>query len=145
MKITNKSAYFEYNILDTYEAGVVLTGAEAKAIHGGRVKLDAAYVRIIDGKPQLINAVIPTYEFAHDDKYHPDRTRPLLLKKAEILKLTQKLLTKGLTLIPVSMYTKKNLVKVQIGLAKGKQAFEKRAAIKKKDSDRELRRDYKLR
>ena len=141
MKVTNKKAYHDYQVLDNFEAGVVLTGGEAKAVRAGRVQLGAAYVKLMKGEVWLINAVIPEYEFARVKDYDPGRTRKLLLSKKEILKLSQKVETKGVTLAPLSMYSKRGLVKVEVGLAKGRKEFEKREVTKRKDIEREMERD----
>lgn len=140
MKISNKRAYHEYQVLDKIEVGVMLTGAEAKAIRAGRIQLTGAYVRILKEEVWLINAVIPEYEYSKQKDYQPDRTRKLLLNKNQILKLQQKIQTKGVTLVPLSVYTRKGLVKVEVGLVKGRKTYEKKEVKKRKDLQREMER-----
>jgi SsrA-binding protein len=143
MKVTNKKAYHDYQILDKFEAGVMLSGGEAKSVRAGRVQLSGAYVKIMSGEAWLINTVVPEYEFSKIKDYQPDRTRKLLLTRKEILKLSQKIETKGVTLVPLSMYTKRGLVKVELGLARGRKAYEKREVKKRKDIEREVEREVK--
>ncbi len=143
MKIVNKKAYHDYQILDKIEAGVVLTGAEAKSVRAGRAQLSGAYVRILNNEVWLVNAVVPEYEFSKQENYQPDRTRKLLLSKKEILHLSQKVQTKGITLVPLALFTQKGLVKVTVGLVKGKKEFEKKEMKKKKDLQREVEREMK--
>ena len=137
MKITNQRAYHEYQILDKIEAGVMLTGSEAKAVRSGRIQLVGSYVRLLNREIWLINAVIPEFEYAKLKDYQPDRTRKLLLSQQQILKLSQKIQTKGLTLVPLSAYTRKGLVKIEVGLVKGKKQYQKRETQKRKDIQRE--------
>lgn len=136
----NKRAYFDYTILETYEAGVVLHGFEVKAGKLGHVSLQGAYVTIKDNEAYLLNAHISPYQpanMSHD--YNPTRTRKLLLKQSEISTLMGKSASHGLTILPLSMYTKRGKIKVQIGLAKNKKRYEKRELIKKRDIEKEIR------
>ena len=137
----NRRARFEYEILDTLEAGLVLSGAEVKSIRTGHASLAGAYVTFHGNEPHLTNAHIAPYAFAvKNESYDPTQTRKLLLKKKEIAYLRGKLQEKGLTAIPLSLYTKQRLIKLEIGLARGKKTHDKRASIKKSEVDREIQR-----
>jgi len=137
MRILNKYASYEYTLFDRFEAGIVLHGAEVKSIKLGRVSLKDGFVKIVGGELLLLNVLISPYAFADNEKYEPKRTRKLLMHKDEILKLSQKLDTKRMTLVPTAMYVKKGKIKLEIALAKGKMEFEKRDAIRKRDQMRE--------
>ena len=143
MRIVNKKATFEYEILEHVEAGVSLTGAEVKSIKGGHAELVGAFVRIIGSEAYLVNAQVYPYTYARPEGYDPKRTRKLLLHKAELIRLKSKLEGANLTLIPLSWYTKGPLVKLEIGLARGKKQYEKREAKRKEDQRRELERQYR--
>ncbi|OGY88965.1 MAG: SsrA-binding protein [Candidatus Komeilibacteria bacterium RIFCSPLOWO2_01_FULL_52_15] len=136
----NKKAYFNYQVLETFEAGIVLSGAEVKAAKEGRVTLDGAYVRIQGGEAWLINATIARYSKSGADQsnYVPDRNRKLLLTKREIEKIAGSLGQNGLTVVPLSVYSSRRLVKIKIALARGKRTIDKREAIKEKDYRRRL-------
>jgi SsrA-binding protein len=142
-KITNKKAYFDFFIKDTLEAGMQLTGAEVKSIKSGRIKLDTAFVRIIGGEAYLVNADVQIYEKSRPDAYDPQRTRKLLLRRKQIIALETKMTQQKLTIVPVSCYTSRNLVKLSIGLAKRKKNIDKRAKIQKRDMERETRREFR--
>lgn len=140
----NKKARFEYQILDKFEAGIALTGPEVKSVRAERMNLTGSYVSIASGNVILVGAHIPRYPQAGlQPDYDPDRTKRLLLHKREIAKLAGKLEQKGLTLVPLSVYTKGSKIKLEFGLGRGKQEFEKRETLKKRDSDREIRRALK--
>lgn len=145
--IINKQAHFSYEIMDAFEAGIVLRGHEVKAVKNGQLSLKSAYVSIVnepDPALYLIKAHISAYKFAGNlTNYDPERPRKLLIKKNELKTLIGKLQQKGLTIIPLRVYTKRNLVKVEIGLARGKKLFEKKEAKKLKDVDKEIRRTLK--
>lgn len=143
MKIFNKKATFEYEILEHLEAGVSLAGAEVKSIKGGHAELTGAFVRIIGSEAYLVNAQVYPYNYARPEGYDPKRTRKLLLHKAELIRLKSKLDGANLTLIPLSWYTKGPLVKLEIGLARGKKQYEKREAKRREDQRRELERTYR--
>lgn len=143
MKITNKYALFDYNILETYEAGIHLTGAEVKSIKGSRMLLDGAFVKIIGSEIYLVNAQIFPYSFARIEGYDPKRTRKLLMHKKEIISLKSKADTGRLTLVPLECYNKHGFIKLKLGLGKGKREFEKREKIRKRDMDREMVRELK--
>ena len=137
----NKKALFDYEILEKYEAGIVLKGSEVKAIRKGRVNLKDSFVRIIKGEPFLLNAHI-SYLDTTNPYFKPDERRPrkLLLHKKEIDKLLGKVTKEALTIVPLSIYLNhKNLVKVEIALARGKKLHDKRETIKRREADREAR------
>ncbi|MBI5022723.1 MAG: SsrA-binding protein SmpB [Candidatus Magasanikbacteria bacterium] len=137
----NKRATFDYDILETMEAGLVLTGAEVKAVRDGQVSLKAAYITLSKGEPWLINAHISPYKKAGQMKgYEPTQNRKLLLKKSEINRLTGQKDQGGLTIIPLKLYTKHHRIKLQIGLGRGRKKFDKREMIKKRDINREVKR-----
>jgi len=142
--IKNKNAYFSYQILEKLEAGVSLIGQEVKSIKSGRISLKGAYVSVRNNEVFLINCTIPPYQPANAPKnYDQTRPRKLLLKKKEIKYLIGKTKEKGLTLVPLKVYTKKGKIKIEIGLAKGKKKIDKREKIKKRDVEREIRRTLK--
>lgn len=140
MKISNKKAFFDYELLERVEAGINLTGAEVKAVRLGHVDLSGSFVRVTGTEAYLVNAKIYPYEFARTEGYDPNRTRKLLLHKKEIIVLKSKTEGENLTIVPVSLYTTKAYIKAQLAIARSKKKFDKRAAIKKKDQDRELER-----
>jgi len=140
VKIVNRKARFEYTIQETFEAGIVLTGAEVKSIKSGRLKLDDAYVKIINNELWLVNANIPPYQYSDNTNYQPDKSRKLLVHKKELLSLTKKIEGRNMAIIPVSCYNKGPRIKLQIGIGKGKKQWEKRDKIKKHDMDREIER-----
>jgi len=143
MKIFNKKATYEYTILERFEAGVNLTGAEVKSIKGGHAQLAGSFVRIIGSEAYLVNAQIFPYIYARPEGYDPKRTRKLLLHKAELIRLKSKLEGANLTLVPLSWYTKGPLIKLEIGIARGKKQYEKREAKKREDMRRELEVEYR--
>jgi len=139
---TNKKAFYEYEISDKFEAGIELRGAEVKTARSGQVSLSDAYATVHGGELFLLNAYFAPYKQAGKLNIDPRRTRKLLLHKAEIKKLIGKIKERGLALIPLKMYFKRNVLKVELGLGKGKRKFEKREAIKKRETQRELRRKF---
>lgn len=143
MHIKNKKAYFDYEILETYEAGILLSGAEVKSLRNNRATLDGSFVKLMGTQAYLISAHIYPYPFARQEEYDPKRTRKLLLHKKELIKLKQKIEADGLTVVPVSWYTKGPLVKLEIAVARGKKQFEKREKIKKRTEIRELDRRFR--
>jgi SsrA-binding protein len=141
---TNKRARYEYEILDTYEAGLVLLGHEVKSVRAGNIKLDGAHVAVRRGSAWLIGAHIDPYQKAGTKKEHdPYRSRKLLLHKREVNHLAGKVEQKGLTFVPISVYTKGSKIKLSFALARGKKKFEKRETIKKRDIERDVRRTLK--
>lgn len=140
----NKKAYFDYEILETYEAGIVLAGYEVKSVKLGHVSLAGSFVTIKGNEVFLTNTNISPYKYANMPKdYEPTKSRKLLLNRSEINTLIGKSKAQGLTILPLSMYTKRNKIKVEIGVARGKKKHEKRENLKKKEADKEMRRALK--
>lgn len=142
-KIVNKKAFYDYEILQTYETGLVLSGAEVKSVKGGRISLDGSFVRIIGSEIYLVNAQIYPYPYARPEGYDPKRTRKILMHKKEIISLKTKMATTALTLIPLECYNNKRFIKLKIGLAKGKKEYQKREKIKRHDIARETERELR--
>ena len=140
---TNRKAYHNYHIQDSVEAGIVLTGTEIKSIRAGRVSLGDAYVRPEDGELWLLNAHIARYEAGSYLSHEPGRPRKLLLHRKQIDSLTSKVLEKGLTLVPLKLYIKDSIAKVEIALAKGKKLYDKRESIARRETEREIGRAIK--
>jgi SsrA-binding protein len=141
---TNKRAVFDYELLDHYEAGLALTGAEVKSIKNGHISLKGSFVTIHDGELFLTNANISPYPFAKTTaSYEPTRSRKLLVRKREIDSLVGKLHIKGLTLVPLRVYTKKRLIKLEFAVGRGKKAFDKRSDIAKHEAKRKIERALK--
>jgi len=140
---TNRRAHHDYNIGKTYEAGLVLLGSEIKSIRQNRVSLNESYVKIERGELVLIGAHVAQYEAASYLGHNPYRARKLLMNRNEIQELQAKLLGKGLTAIPLRMYIKGRLAKLEIGLGRGKKLYDKRETITKRDNDREIERTLK--
>ena len=137
----NRRAYYDYQILQEFEAGIALLGFEVKAIKTGRINLSGSYVVFKDDEPWLLNATIPPYQEANTPKnYDPQRSRRLLLHKSEIKDLRGKLTQKGLTILPLKVYNKKRKVKLLIGLARNKREYDKREIIKKREDERMINR-----
>lgn len=136
MKIENRRAFFDFEILEKIEAGINLYGAEVKAVRLGNADLSGSFVRIIGSEAYLVNAKIFPYKYAAPEGYDEDRTRKLLLHKREILALKGRIEGSNLALVPISIYTTKSFIKVEIGLGRGKKKYEKRAKIKKRDIER---------
>ncbi len=141
MKIlaVNKRASFDYELMDRYEAGLALTGAEVKSVKTGHVSLKGAFVTVKGNELFLTNSFIPPYVHAHKDTRHEDtRSRKLLLKRSEIRSLIGKSRVLGLTLIPLRLYTRKQLIKLEFAVGKGKKSYDKRESIKKREAGREM-------
>lgn len=137
---TNKRAYFDYQILETYEAGIQLKGFEVKAIRTGHINLAGSYAVIRNNQLWLLNADIPPYQPKNIPRdYDSKRTRRLLLKSSEIKNLIGRVQEKGLTLVPLKVYTKNRRIKIEIGLAKSRKEFDKREVIKKREAQRQIR------
>jgi len=137
----NRRSSYDYELLENYEAGLVLFGFEVKAIKTGHVSLTGSFVTTKNGELFLTNALIPPYQVANTPiEYDQMRPRRLLLKKTEISSLIGKLKAKGLTLIPIRLYTKKNKIKLEFAVARGKRKTDKREPIKKRDAEREMQR-----
>lgn len=148
----NRRAYYDYEILEKFEAGLVLIGQEVKSIKEGRINLSNAYVVLRQGrdkqKPEfyLIGSHVPPYQPLNlATSYNPERSRKLLLRKREINYLIGKTQQKGLTLVPLKVYTVKGNIKLEFGIAKGKKSFDKRETIKKREANREIERELKTR
>ncbi len=139
----NKKAYHDYYIEETYEAGIELHGTEVKSVRMGKVSIKEAYVQIKDGEVIVYGMHISPYEKGNIFNRDPLRPKKLLLHKYEIRKLIGKIKEKGYTLIPLRVYLKGSLIKVEIGLAKGKKLYDKRREIAKKDMQREAQREFK--
>ena len=142
---TNRKAYHNYHIGDSIEAGIVLTGSEIKSIRAGRVSLGDAYVRPERGELWLLNAHIARYEASSYLSHEPTRPRKLMLHRKEINSLTSKVSEKGLTLVPIRLYIKNSIAKVEVALAKGKKLYDKRESIGRREVERELARATKSR
>ena len=140
---TNRKARFEYFLLDTFEAGIVLRGSEIKSIRARQISIAEAYVQTDGREAWLINAHIAPYDPASRQNHDPKRKRKLLLNKKEIKKLWQSIQQKGLTIIPTEIFLRDGLAKINISTAKGKKLFDKRREIAKKDIQRELDRQFK--
>ncbi|OGI25462.1 MAG: SsrA-binding protein [Candidatus Moranbacteria bacterium RIFCSPHIGHO2_12_FULL_54_9] len=136
---TNKRAGFDYALEGRFEAGLVLTGAEVKSVKTGHASLKGSFVTVKGGELYLTNALIPRYAHAHRDTAH-DATRPrkLLLRKREIRSLIGKSRTEGLTLVPIRLYTRKQLVKLEFAIGKGKKTYDKRSDIGKREAKRRM-------
>ena len=141
---TNKKALFDYSIIEKFEAGLVLTGPEVKSVRAGQISLKGAFVTFHEGNAYLTGANISRYQPAGKQlEYEPERSRRLVLHKREIRYLQGKSQEKGLTIIPLSVYTKHRFLKLEIAVAKGKKEFDKRETIKKRDTEKEMRRAIK--
>jgi SsrA-binding protein len=140
---TNRKARHEYFLLDTYEAGLVLKGSEIKSIRAGQVSLAQAYISLDGNEAWLINSHIAPYNEASHNNHDPLRKRKLLLHRSEIRKLSDKVIQKGATVIPLRLYLKDGKAKIEIALAKGKKRYDKRAEIAKRDAMREMDRRFK--
>ncbi|MEY3688209.1 MAG: hypothetical protein RLZ76_1094 [Bacteroidota bacterium] len=144
MEIKNRSASYEYFIEDTFDAGMMLTGTEVKAIRDGRVSFNDSYCLLDRGELYVKGLHISPYEFGSYANHNPTRERKLLLKKKELDKIAQKLKEKGFTIIPLSIYfNQRGYAKMKIGLGKGKKLHDKRESIKQRESEREIKRFVK--
>jgi SsrA-binding protein len=142
----NRKARFNYEILEKYEAGIELLGVEVKSVRGGKMSLEGAFVIARGGEAFLINSNVPPYQPNNTAKdYDPLRNKKLLLTKKEIATLSGSEKNKSLTIVPISVYNKGRKIKVEIALVKGKKKQDKRESIKKRETDREIRREYKER
>jgi SsrA-binding protein len=139
----NRKARHDYTILDTEEAGIVLTGTEIKSLRAGQVSLREGYVTIRNGELWLLNVHISAYEQAGMWSHDPLRPRKLLMHRRQIDRLQTMLQERGYTIVPLKLYLKGKVAKIEIGLAKGKRQYDKRSAIAARDEDRKLRREWK--
>ena len=141
----NRRARHDYELLDRFEAGLVLTGTEVKSLRAGRVSLAQAFAEVRDGEVWLVGAEIATYEQGNIANHQPSRDRKLLLRRGEIASLYGKVREKGLTLVPTRMYWKNGRAKVELALARGKQTIDKRRDIAKREAERSMQRALKAR
>lgn len=138
---TNRKARHEYDILETYEAGLVLTGSEIKSIRAGQVSLQEAFVQIERGEAWLLGAHIAAYERAGYAGHEPRRRRKLLLHRKQIAALARDIQTKGITLVPLRLYLRAGRAKLELGLARGKKLYDKRQTLRERDTRRDLERE----
>ncbi|MBI2310739.1 SsrA-binding protein SmpB [Candidatus Collierbacteria bacterium] len=143
MRVENKKARFEYEVVETFEAGLILTGPEVKSIKAGQVNLTGARVIEKEGKLFVVGMSVPKYQFATDPEYDPGRIRELLFHKKEITSILSKKEARGLTLVALSAYNKGDLIKLEIALVRGKKKYEKREQVKKRDEELALARRLK--
>jgi SsrA-binding protein len=141
----NRKAYHDYHIQESFEAGLVLKGSEIKSIRAGKVNLSDAYAKPENGELWLYNSHIASYDAASYNTHEPTRPRKLLLHRKEVDSLAGKVVQRGLTLVPLKLYIKHGVAKLELGVAKGKKAYDKRQAIARRDSDREVERALKQR
>ena len=137
---TNRRARRDFDVLDTFECGIVLRGSEVKSLRAGQVQLKDAYAEMRRGELWLENAHISPYQFARDGGHDPERSRKLLLRRREIESLVGKVHEQGLTLIPLSVYFVRGLAKVELALAKGRRRYDKRQKLKEREQKREIER-----
>ena len=140
---TNRKAYHDYFIEDTYEAGLELLGAEVKSIRQKELSLEGSFVRVENGQAVVLNMHVKPYKFNSLTEPDPTRTRRLLLNKKELRKLEAKAEIKGYSLVPVKVYFKNGWAKIKLAVAKGKHLFDKRDALKKRDLNREMEKNFK--
>ncbi len=142
--IENKKARLNYEVLEEFEAGLELLGFEVKSLRGGNGKLDGAHIIVRGGEAYIVGMSVPPYQAANTPTdYDPERSRKLLLTKEEIEKLAEYEGQKGLTVVPLSVYNKGDVLKLRVAAARGRKAFDKRAVLKKRDTEREMRRTLK--
>ena len=140
----NRKAYFDYEIIEKFEAGLVLSGAEVKSIKNGRMNLTGSYVNFHNGAPYLIGAFIAPYQPKNQPEgYDPYNSRKLLLTKNEIKYMAGKVNERGLTLVPIKVYNKGRRIKLELAIAKGKKQYDKRASISKREAKRKIERELK--
>ena len=143
MEILNRKARYDYEILDKFEAGIVLTGTEIKSIRNGQANLKDSYAIIKNGEAYLLNMHISEYKQGNQFNHDETRTRKLLLHKNEIKKINDKVSIKGLTLVPVKLYFNKGKAKIELAIARGKHTFDKKETIKQRDIEREVKKQLK--
>ena len=143
IEINNRKARYDYEILETIEAGIALTGTEVKSIRSGNANLKDSYAIIRKNEVYLLGMHISPYKEGNIFNHEELRTRKLLLHKKEILKLNDRITMDGITLVPIKLYFHKNRAKILLGIAKGKKMYDEREAIKKRDMEREIRKEYK--
>ncbi|MBR1376883.1 MAG: SsrA-binding protein SmpB [Bacilli bacterium] len=145
MEILNRKARFDYEITDTYEAGIALTGTEIKSIRNGNANIKDSYAIIKDGEAYILNMYIKEYEQGNIFNHSETRTRKLLLHKKEIYKMRDAIAKEGYTIIPLKVYFKGNHAKVELGIARGKKMYDKRETIKERDIKRDIAKNFKNR
>lgn len=138
---TNRKAHHDYFVDEVVEAGVVLTGTEIKSVRAGRISLRDGYAKVEDGEIWLQNTHISPYEQGNRYNHDPDRPRKLLLHRSQIRQLQRKTLEKGFTLVPLRVYLKEGLAKVELALARGRKSYDKREAVAEREADREIERE----
>ena len=143
IEINNRKARYDYEILETIEAGIALTGTEVKSIRSGNANLKDSYAIIRKNEVYLLGMHMSPYKEGNIFNHEELRTRKLLLHKKEILKLNDRITMDGITLVPIKLYFHKNRAKILLGIAKGKKMYDKRETIKKRDMEREIRKEYK--
>lgn len=142
--VTNRKARFEFEIINTLEAGVILAGHEVKSIRNGRAKLDGAHVKLYNHEAWLVNSSVTPYQIANTPKnYNPERPRQLLLTKQELARLTRHLNTAGLTIVPLRLYNNNGKIKLEIALVRGKKKTDKRQTLQDRDTKRSIERTLK--
>ena len=141
----NRRAHYDYFVDETFECGIELKGTEVKSIKDGKVSFPDGFAEVRNGEIWLKNFNIAEYSFSSVFSHDPERPKKLLLHSQEIKRITRKVQEKGYTLVPLSVYLKHGLVKIELGLCKGKKAFDKRAVIKERDVEREIRREFRFR
>jgi SsrA-binding protein len=137
---TNRRARHDYDIVDEWEVGLVLTGSEIKSLRAGKANLKDSFAHLRDGELWLVNAYIGPYSYAREGGHQPERTRKLLMHRHQLDRIAGSLAEKGLTLVPMRLYLKDGRAKLQLGLGKGKRTIDKRADLRKKEHDREMQR-----
>jgi len=142
---SNRKARHDYEILDTFEAGLALEGSEVKSIREGRVVLKDSFAHVREGEVWLVGTYIAPYEFSRGGGHEPERTRKLLMHRKEISRINAKLGEQGLTLVPLRIYLKDGKAKVELGLGRGKRTIDKRETIKERDQQREIERALRRR
>jgi SsrA-binding protein len=142
---SNRRARYDYQILDRFEAGLVLEGSEVKSLRAGKAQLKDSFAHIRDGEVWLVGAYIAPYDFSRGGGHEPERTRKLLLQRRQIDRLASRLAEQGLTLVPLDIHFREGRVKVELGLAKGKRTIDKRETIKARDQQREIDRAVRQR
>ena len=136
----NRKAYYDFHVLESLEAGIALTGTEIKSVRAGAVNLREAYAQVVEGEVWLLNTHIARYEAGNRNNHEPTRPRRLLLHRRQIHELQRQIQEKGVTLIPLKLYLKDQLAKVELGLVRGKKQYDKRESIARREAEREMAR-----
>jgi SsrA-binding protein len=139
VRIENKKAKFDYQVVESFEAGMVLTGAEVASIRGGGANLTGSRVVLVDNEMWVVGMNIQKYAHSTDSDYEPQRRRKLLVKKAQVVAIEMKRRSAGLTMVPLRVYNKLRFLKMEVGLVRGKKKYEKREILKKRDTEKGLR------